>query len=282
MLSADLERIGAARELHFDSQIWAHIVYWFLFHYCFISDVNSDDVLNALACAFLGRLASLLEQTYALQEDLKSVAGINPQDLSAGEIATSKEEQRKSFLLLRDDFIKVWGQKALELKPPLVPEHYLEFIPGVPIALPKELEGRGGRVVWSEGMFNRLQSKYQEAFNRFIYNSLGVPENSDSRTVARSPQRFHGRVGAGHGPAAARRSVHRRGNQAGSRQPVPVASVTDDVLHSRRDPARSISALPPAEPDDPDRQQHPAGAPGKDERPGRHHPGQPGREPEVG
>ncbi len=190
ILSADLERIGAARELHFGSQIWAHIVYWFLFHYCFIYDVNSDDAMNALACAFHGRLASLLEQTHALQEDLKSVAGINARYLSDSEVVTSNEQQRNSFLLLRDDFIKVWGQKALELKPPLVPEHYLEFIPGVPIALPKELEGRGGRVVWSEGMFNRLQSKYQEAFNSFIYNSLGVPENSDSRAVAGRLQDF--------------------------------------------------------------------------------------------
>jgi predicted GH43/DUF377 family glycosyl hydrolase len=184
VLYADLERIGAAKVLLFDSQQWSHIVYRFLFHYCFASDVNSDDALNALACAFFGRLASLLEHTQAMQDGLRDVVGIRPQELSASEIVTSKDEQRNSFLLLRDDFIKVWGQKALELKPPIIPEHFLEFIPGAPLALPKELEGRGGRVVWSEGMFNRLQSKYQEAFNHFIYNSLGVPENSDSRTVA--------------------------------------------------------------------------------------------------
>ena len=190
VLSADLERIAAARELHFDSQRWSHTVYWFLFHYCFISGANSDDVLNALADAFFGRLASLLEYIRALQEELKIVAGINPQELSASEITTAMEEQRNSFLLLRDDFIKLWEQKALELKPPIIPEHYLEFIPGIPIALPKELEGRGGRVVWTEGMFNRLQSKYLEAFNRFIYNSLGVPENSDSRTVVKRLKDF--------------------------------------------------------------------------------------------
>ncbi len=192
------------------------------------------------------------------------------------------EEQRNSFLLLRDDFIKLWGQKALELKPPLIPEHYLEFIPGIPIALPKELEGRGGRVVWSEGMFNRLQSKYQEAFNRFIYNSLGVPENSDSRTVAKRLKDFMGELEQAMDRLLPGDPFTRRGSQADSRRPVPVASLTDDVLHSRRDSARGIAALPPAEPDDPGRLQHLAGARGKDGRPGRHHPGQPGREPEVG
>jgi predicted GH43/DUF377 family glycosyl hydrolase len=194
VLSADLERIGAASELHFDSQIWSHTVYWFLFYYCFISGVNSDDVLNALADAFFGRLASLLERTHNLREELKIVASIKPHNLSANEMVAAMEDQRNSFLLLRDDFIKMWEKKALELKPPIIPEHYLEFIPGIPIALPKELEGRGGRVVWSEGMFNRLQSKYQEAFNNFIYNSLGVPENSDSRTVAKRLKDFMGEL----------------------------------------------------------------------------------------
>jgi predicted GH43/DUF377 family glycosyl hydrolase len=190
VLSADLERTGAARELRFDSQKWAHIVYRFLFYYCFTPGANSDDVLNALSCAFFGRLASLLEHTQALQEDLRAVPGIRPREVAAGEIASSKEEQRNSFLSLRDDFIKVWEQKSLELKPPIIPEHYLEFIPGIPIALPKEIEGRGGRVVRSEGMFNRLQSKYLEAFNSFIYNSLGVSENSGSRVLAKRLRDF--------------------------------------------------------------------------------------------
>jgi predicted GH43/DUF377 family glycosyl hydrolase len=192
-LSADLERIGATSKLSFDSQRWSHTVYWFLFHYCFISGANSDDVLNALGDAFFGRLASLLEHTNNLQEEL-IIAGIKPQDLSASEIAMAQKEQRNSFLLLRDDFIKAWEQKALEIKPPIIPEQYLEFIPGIPIALPKALEGRGGRVVWSEGMFNRLQSKYRDAFNCFIYNSLGVPENSDSGTVAKRLKDFMGEL----------------------------------------------------------------------------------------
>jgi predicted GH43/DUF377 family glycosyl hydrolase len=194
VLSTDLERIGAASELRFDGQKWSHTVYWFLFYYCFIADANSDDVLNALADAFFGRLASLLEHTHNLQEELKIVTGIHPLDLTASDLATAMDEQRTSFLLLRDDFIKVWEKKALELKPSIIPEHYLEFIPGIPIALPKELEGRGGRVVWSEGMFNRLQSKYLEAFNGFIHNSLGVPENSDSRTVAKHLKDFMGEL----------------------------------------------------------------------------------------
>ncbi|MGD0153979.1 MAG: glycosidase [Thermacetogeniaceae bacterium] len=192
LLYADIERIVAAtaREPRFNSKIWAHIVYWFLFHYCFATDANSDDVLDALACAFFGRLTTILEQAQTLKDDLKNVPHVNAQNLIAGEIAAAKEDQLDSFLKLREDFFQVWEQKAQELKPSIIPEHYLEFIPGIPIALPKELEGRGGRVVWSEGMFNRLQSKYQEAFHNFIHNSLGVPENADSRALAKRLREF--------------------------------------------------------------------------------------------
>lgn len=185
VLYADLERIAAApaKEFRFNSKIWAHIVFRFLFHYCFILDTNNDDVLAALADSFFGRLADLMEQIQAVKEEMYRAPAARYLDLVTATIAATREEQRNSFLLLRDDFIRIWEQKALEVRPPIIPEHYLEFIPGIPIALPKQLEGRGGRVVWSEGMFNLLQSKYLDAFNNFVYNSLGVPENADSRTV---------------------------------------------------------------------------------------------------
>ncbi len=190
---ADLERIvtSSDKESRFDSKIWAHIVYRFLFYYCFDSGGNSDDVFNALAGAFFGRLADLLERSQSLKDELKHVPNIKL-DLIAGDIAATKEDQRNAFLILRDNFIRIWEQKSQEKKPPIIPEHYLEFIPGIPIALPKRLEGRGGRVVWTEGMFNLLQSKYAEAFNNFIYNSLGVAENADSATVAGRLKDFMG------------------------------------------------------------------------------------------
>ena len=116
-----------------------------------------------------------MEQTQTLQEDLKNVPHVNPQELIASEITAAKEAQRDSFLQLRDDFFRVWEQKALELKPPIIPKHFLEFIPGIPIALPKELEGRGGRVVWSEGMFNRCSPSTRKPSTTSSTTAWGCP-----------------------------------------------------------------------------------------------------------
>ncbi|MFH1073349.1 MAG: AAA family ATPase, partial [Nanoarchaeota archaeon] len=56
-----------------------------------------------------------------------------------------------------DDAFRMIAKKSFEMKPPLIPAHYLEVIPGIPVVLPKRIEGWGGKVVFTEEMFNRLQ-----------------------------------------------------------------------------------------------------------------------------
>ncbi len=112
------------------------------------------------------------------------------ESIISSEVKSLKEEQRKDFLCLRVQFARMWEQKDLETKPPLIPADYLEFIPGIPIVLPKIMKGRRGKVVSSEVMFNQLHSRFQESFNRFIYDGLEVPENADSRTIIRYMMEF--------------------------------------------------------------------------------------------
>ncbi|MCR4400482.1 MAG: glycosidase, partial [Syntrophomonadaceae bacterium] len=185
-LNEELERIVATptKEFRFPGHTWAQVVYRFLFHYWYAPGDSTDDVLNALTFAFGGRMAGFIEHIEALEEELAHAKLFETHALVLAEADTHKLLQRRDFHSLREEFAQRWQQKALEVKPPLIPAHYLEFIPGIPIVLPKRLEGRGGRVVWSEGLFNRLQSRYQERFNTFLDEGLRVPPRADSRTVA--------------------------------------------------------------------------------------------------
>jgi predicted GH43/DUF377 family glycosyl hydrolase len=183
-------------------KLWAEIVYRLLFKYWFAASVPGDDILNALTFAFSGRVVSFIEDIQSLEEQLeeKEIAGIGlgaaaqalaqRESIISSEVKSAKEEQRKYFLGLREQFVRMWTQKGLEIKPPLIPADYLEFMPGIPIVLPKRIKGRGGKVVSSEDMFSRLQSRYQESFNRFIHTGLGVPENADSKTIIRYMMEF--------------------------------------------------------------------------------------------
>ncbi|MHB1043366.1 MAG: glycoside hydrolase family 130 protein [Eubacteriales bacterium] len=174
--------------LRIEGKIWAGIVYRLLFKYWFVTGVCRDDILNALTFAFNGRVSSFIAYIQSVEEQ-EGVKNVDVCFIVPSEVA-SAEEQRKDFLRLRGQFMQMWEQKDLEMKPPLIPAHYLEFIPGIPTVLPKRIEGRKGKVVFSEEMFNRLHSRYQEAFSRFIRDGLGTSENADSRTIIRCMKEF--------------------------------------------------------------------------------------------
>lgn len=173
-----------------ERNFWAEIVYRLLFKYMLITGVCGDDIFNTLVFAFNGRMSSFIEHIQSLEEQLAGIKNINIYFILSNEMASAKEEQRKVFRKLRKQFILMWEQKKLEMKPPIIPAHYLEFIPGIPIVLPKRIEGRRGEEVLSEDIFNRLQSRYQESFYRFIRDGLKTPETADSKIIIRYMKEF--------------------------------------------------------------------------------------------
>lgn len=187
VLAAELSGIASdtTRDYRFPGRAWANTVYHFLFHFWFATDVSRDDILNALTHVFCGRLAGFIEENQSLHELLKVAGDIDWSRLLFSQMSLKIDSQRNDFLRLREVFIQIWEKKALEIKPPLIPKHYLEFIPGVPIVLQKELEGRGGRVIHTVGVFDRLQSRYQKAFHDFIFKDLQVPVQADAHTTVR-------------------------------------------------------------------------------------------------
>ncbi|MHB1653561.1 MAG: glycoside hydrolase family 130 protein [Desulfitobacteriaceae bacterium] len=159
------------KDFRIEGKIWAEIVYRLLFKYWFVTGVGKDDILGALTFAFNGRASTFIEFIQSVEKQLEDVKSVDICFIVPSEVA-SAEEQRKDFLRVREQFVQMWEQKDLEMKPPLIPAHYLEFIPGIPTVLPKKIEGRRGKVVLSEEMFNRLHSRYQEAFSRFIRDDV--------------------------------------------------------------------------------------------------------------
>lgn len=178
------------KDLRIEGKTWADMVYRLLFKYWFAPGVSRDDILNALTFAFSARVSSFIETIQSVGEQLAGIKKVDINFIVSNELKWAKEEQRKDFLSLREPFMQRWLQKDLETKPSLIPAHYLEFIPGIPTVLPKKIEGRSGKVVFSEEMFNRLQSRYQEAFSGFIRDGLQTSENADSKTIIQRMKEF--------------------------------------------------------------------------------------------
>ncbi|MGI6487726.1 MAG: glycosidase [Syntrophomonadaceae bacterium] len=180
--SAENALTSATRDFEFEARLWTSVVYNFLFSYCFDA-IDRDDLLSALTSAFDARQAAFLTRLQLVQEALGELTTENQAALIEGEAQVIAQEQKKDFIKASGDFIELWTKKAREVQPPLTPAHYLEFIPGIPIVLPKEIQGREETLVHTESVFDKVQYWYQQSFNHFIHKSLQAPEEANSQEI---------------------------------------------------------------------------------------------------
>ncbi|MDD2372500.1 MAG: glycosidase [Syntrophomonadaceae bacterium] len=163
-----------AIDFSFDHRLWVEAVYQFLLGYRFNPGISHDDLFNSLTFIFDGRIAgflSTLDKFETLPLEKEPERGLILRYASQ----SIKNEQRKSFLEARENFLTQWQHMTQETRPPITPAHFMEFIPGAPLLLPKQLKGAGGIDVYIEEIFNQVQTYYQEKFDRFVHEQLQLP-----------------------------------------------------------------------------------------------------------
>jgi predicted GH43/DUF377 family glycosyl hydrolase len=200
VISKDLNRVlrGAIAlppaRFSLESSTWTGMVYYFLLSYWLAKEVRREDLLNALTDAFGARLASVATRLQRLHKALKGVPAAETASLLYLEADAVKEGQRADFLRLRDDFLEMWEKKASKVEPPFTPAYALEFVPGRPLVLPKIIPDSEKRDILTEQIFNDLQQKYQEDFDRFIYSSLQAAKDASSAEITQYIQGFMARL----------------------------------------------------------------------------------------
>ncbi|MDK2878165.1 MAG: hypothetical protein PWR06_881 [Thermoanaerobacteraceae bacterium] len=171
-----------------DFSAWAKMVYEFLLAYSFQRDMEKDDILESLTAVYDGVIAGFLKEMAALE---KTVAGSG---LDAGKVIAARardiyDEHRQAFVDYRSGFIEKWVQKAEETRPVLTPLDYLEFIPGVPITLPKKLNGVDKREILTGNIFKKLQKKYENSFRNFLH-TINIDSRAPSGEIGKNYANF--------------------------------------------------------------------------------------------
>ena len=184
----------ADKQVGFDAQLWSTVVYSFLQAYAFSVDEKTEDIIEGLKTLYHGRLASFIgdmNQFSHLSADLKQ---FDRQELVYGQAERLRKDQVAEFLNRKGAFIKSWVEQAEETRPLITPLDYLEFIPGVPVALPRDLAGIGGLPIRTKRVFRRLEERYSAAFHRFIHDDLGLAENLSPGQVGLELEKFMERL----------------------------------------------------------------------------------------
>jgi len=164
----------------YSPDFWAKIVYKFLLTDSFCHEILQEDLLELFLAIYNGIVASMIMQIEKIKKAIKD-------DVQIDRIINFTFEgicndTVKAFFEYKGNFIQAWRQRVEATSPALTLLDYLEFIPGVPIVLPKKLYGRGKREVITSKVFKRLQKKYNSAFMAFL-NTINLSEKALSQEI---------------------------------------------------------------------------------------------------
>ncbi|MDI3480576.1 MAG: hypothetical protein PWQ97_231 [Tepidanaerobacteraceae bacterium] len=167
---------------------WAKMVYEFLISFGFLDRAGKKDSLESLMTVYEGLIAGIIAKTAGPKKILEQ-NGIETNLVLPAMIRDIYKEYADAFFEFRQGFIQKWGKKVQETSPFIMPLDYLEFIPGVPIVLPKKLTGANKREVYTGDIFKKLQKKYEAAFENFMH-SIGINSRGLSWEVFKGYESF--------------------------------------------------------------------------------------------
>ncbi len=178
------------RDFRFDERLWARLIYLFLLTYSLNKDMSKDDLLDAFTVMYEGRTAGYIRQVKGYRSIFVNVRGADMDGITYKKADDYYARQVEELLSGREELIEAWNKKNTETKPAITPLDYLEFVPGVPVVLPKQLTGLGGSVINTNGIFRRLVRRYREEFHKFNRDVPGIPGDASPDEVGRLMEAF--------------------------------------------------------------------------------------------
>jgi predicted GH43/DUF377 family glycosyl hydrolase len=169
-------------DFHMEDEIWVGSIYHLLIAYVFNGKIEQDAVIDALNALYQARVASYLMDKQNFSEKLQCVDDkVNELYQKFTEI--QEEQLSKKFLNAKTDFIHNWLEKTEANKPPLVPLGYMEYVPGKPVVVPKRMVGKDGFIVQTDNVYRALRKRYDDAFNKFVTEGLGLATGNECEQV---------------------------------------------------------------------------------------------------
>jgi len=161
-------------EFHIDDELWISLILDFMLAYNFGDGEEKNNVCNALTALYNGRVASYVIEMEHYRRQLESIALAGREESMVNKMESIHQRLAAALWERKAEFIREWLHRSEQSKPPLVPLGYMEYVPGKPIVIPKKIMGKDKRIVETDHIFKDLKKQYQEAFNRFVHEGLGV------------------------------------------------------------------------------------------------------------
>ena len=181
-LTAQLKELASLpdEEFSFPPALWVQAVYDSLLAYNFMPGLRKEDIAASLRPLFEGRLAGFLNEISV--GGTCSLLADSPRENLCSIFARERiDSQMDIFIARKQYFMERWFHRRETLRPFLPEIAYWEYIPGIPIILPLNIESPEGKTEQVSAVYEQLLQEYRGQFERFIENGLGLNTRDYSR-----------------------------------------------------------------------------------------------------
>lgn len=157
-----------------DNHLWVNVLAEFSINYNFNED-EREQMLDLLTALYNGRVASYVLQ---LQQFKALLLHMQKDEKDALMVAKMESVRRDLTAVLnrhKPEFTRRWLNIKEQHRPAIVPLGYMEYVPGKPVVIPKEIPGKDQRIVHTDCIFRDLRKSYEDSFAKFIGAGLGLP-----------------------------------------------------------------------------------------------------------
>jgi predicted GH43/DUF377 family glycosyl hydrolase len=177
------------KEPTFTDELWTELLLDLLKIYAFDKEEKPEEIVELLTAVYDGKIGSYALDMKKLRQRLSGMAEELKSEIMFKKMKAARSHITGLMRKEREEYAAAWRQCYEQARAPLIPLSYMEYIPGKPIIMPKIIKGKDGVTVQTDNIFRELRKRYEERFNHFIYDGLGVGKNvSNRRQLAQAEQ----------------------------------------------------------------------------------------------
>jgi len=190
--STELERLAGTgqKAFRFPAHLWTEIVYDFLLVYCLEQEFTGDAVLNAFIPICYARETGFAQELEVFKQRSGAAIPDQAEQLTALVAERDIQQQIEEFIKQKPGFLAAWRAKEDALKPLLPMVTYREFIPGVPLILPKEFTSPTEEIISTDSIYNDILQRHYKEFGEFYHEQLKIPHELNSTDIAENIEKL--------------------------------------------------------------------------------------------
>ncbi|MDD2373262.1 MAG: hypothetical protein PHF03_06750, partial [Syntrophomonadaceae bacterium] len=177
-----------ADNFHISDRVWVAAVYNLLLHYIF-EDEAAEDILSLLTAIYNGRVASYMEDMNTFSNNIPSI-GTEKNELMVRKMDSIRLHLNNEFWQTKPEFDRRWLSRQEQLKPPIIPLGYMEYVPGKPVVVPKKIAGKDRKMVATDNIFKELRKRYEKRFMDFMVERLQISADSEPQALINQVENF--------------------------------------------------------------------------------------------